>query len=850
MKSFRALLLLLVLSACTSQVPDIMREPGVSAELAEFRNSMLDNVVYNLHFSIPENKDEAIAGSAQIDFDLSSRLRTPLLFDFQVPPEYLEAVSVNGKALPPLIENGHISIPGRLLVKGRNSIEFTFRAGELSLNRSEEFMYTLFVPDRASTSFPGLDQPDIKAKFLLKLRIPDQWTAISNNQVVSETSEAGLKEISFGDGPEISTYLFAFAAGKFERIVKNIGGIEMEMIHREPLKEVVERNGDAIFQLHYNSIRWMEEYTGIAYPFAKFGFALIPSFQYGGMEHPGTIYYRASSLFLEESPTVNEQMSRASLIAHETSHIWFGDLVTMKWFDDVWLKEVFAGYMSDKIVNPDFPQVNHELRFLLSRYPAAYAVDRTRGANPIIQNLDNLKNAGSLYGGIIYNKAPIVMKHLEHMTGDSLLRESLRVYLTRFSYGNAVWDDLIGIIENVSGLELKSWSNVWVREPGMPRITAVTEKTDEKYMVSYTSTDAWGKNRIWPQTLNTHIITDNGIYTGSIIPGKERSFVESASKPLSIIPDTLGLAYGFFEMDSSTVNYFTEGSGYPDNSLFRGIMWLNMNENMLNGIIDPEIMYKAVLKSLTTENDELVLNHLIGRTGSIFWNFLDESSREKWGFETEQIVWQAMIKENDLGLQRTWFNLFRSVALTNEAIDKLYTIWNKGMVTPELKLSEDDMCTLSLVLALKGHGSAEEIIARQQGQIKNADRRSRYNFVLPSVSSDLDVKDEFFASLSNPDNREKEPWVLEALGYLHHPINSPNSIKYIRPSLDLLEEIKTTGDIFFPASWISTTLGGHSSAEALSIVEGFLKDNPDYPEDLILKIYQAADHLYRVAGEK
>jgi aminopeptidase N len=165
-------------------------------------------------------------------------------------------------------------------------------------------------------------------------------------------------------------------------------------------------------------------------------------------------------------------------------------------------------------------------------------------------------------------------------------------------------------------------------------------------------------------------------------------------------------------------------------------------------------------------------------------------------------------------------------------------------------VSEDDMCTLSLMVALKGHPSADEIISEQKKLIKNPDRLSRYEFVLPSVSSNQAVKDEFFGSLSSPSNREREPWVLEALGYLHHPINAPNSVKYLRPSLDLLEEIKYTGDIFFPGSWVSTTLGGHSSAEALSIVEGFLKDNPEYPEDLTLKILQAADHLYRFAGNK
>ena len=106
------------------------------------------------------------------------------------------------------------------------------------------------------------------------------------------------------------------------------------------------------------------------YPFGKFDFVLIPSFQFGGMEHAGAILYNQSGLLLDESATQNQLLDRASIIAHETAHMWFGDLVTMKWFDDVWMKEVFANFMAAKIVNPSFPEVNHDLRFLLAHYPA------------------------------------------------------------------------------------------------------------------------------------------------------------------------------------------------------------------------------------------------------------------------------------------------------------------------------------------------------------------------------------------------------------------------------------------------------------------------------------------------
>ena len=170
------------------------------------------------------------------------------------------------------------------------------------------------------------------------------------------------------------------------------------MFHRETDERKVARNRDAIFDLHARALAWLEEYTGIPYPWGKFDFVLIPSFQFGGMEHPGAIFYNASTLLLDESATQNQLLGRANTISHETSHMWFGDLVTMRWFNDVWMKEVMANFLAAKIVNPSFPEINHDLRFLLSHYPSAYGIDRTAGANPIRQNLANLDEAGTLYG--------------------------------------------------------------------------------------------------------------------------------------------------------------------------------------------------------------------------------------------------------------------------------------------------------------------------------------------------------------------------------------------------------------------------------------------------------------------
>src|SRR5690606_16737601 len=182
----------------------------------------------------------------------------------------------------------------------------------------------------------------------------------------------------------------------------------------------------------------------------------------------------------------------------ETAHMWFGDLVTMRWFNDVWMKEVFANFMAAKIVNPSFPDVDHELRFLYAHYPAAYGVDRTDGANPIRQELANLNEAGSLYGAIIYQKAPIVMRQLELLIGADAMQSGLREYLRNHAFGNATWPDLVRVLDARTPQDLEAWSRAWVEEPGRPRVS-VRRNSDGEVVID--TVDSRGRPLEWAQRI-------------------------------------------------------------------------------------------------------------------------------------------------------------------------------------------------------------------------------------------------------------------------------------------------------------------------------------------------------------
>lgn len=192
-------------------------------------------------------------------------------------------------------------------------------------------------------------------------------------------------------------------------------------------------------------------------------------------------------------------------------------------------------------------------------------------------------------------------------------------------------------------------------------------------------------------------------------------------------------------------------------------------------------------------------------------------------------------------MKMSYFRTLSSLALTPASLSKLEKVWNGQLKVPELTLSEDDQVALVSELAIKIPARQESLIAQQIENTKNADRKAKLLFVRPSLSSDEKVRDQFFESLKDERNREHEPWVLEALGNLHHPLREMSSEKYLMPSLELLQEIQQTGDIFFPQRWLATSFENHSGEVAAVAASKFLTSKQDYPAYLKLKILQAAD---------
>jgi aminopeptidase N len=864
--------LVLLLAALPAWAQTMTPDAGVPLDVATARAATISALRYELSLSIPEALSAPLVGTNTLRFTLKDPSK-PLVIDFDTSADHVTTVEVNGKTLVRgagsflsagarsaaaedpaayLYVNGHIVVPPGPLVAGANTVRIAFTAGDASLNRNADFLYALFVPARARLALPVFDQPDLKGRWTMTLEHPAKWQSAANGAELSRSEQGDRATVKFAETEPLPTYLVAFIAGDFKIETAERKGRTYRMFHRETDAAKVARNRDAIFDLHATALEYLEDYTAIPYAFGKFDLVAIPAFQFGGMEHAGKILYNASGLMLDESATQNQLLGRASVIAHETAHMWFGDLVTMRWFNDVWMKEVFANFMAAKIVNPSFPNVNHELRFLLAHYPAAYEVDRTPGANPIRQVLENLNEAGGMYGAIIYQKAPIVMRHLEALLGTDNFRDGLRQYLKAHAFGNATWADLITVLDRRTPMDLQAWSRVWVEQPGRPVIRTVLEvKNGTMTRLAFRQDDPWKRGVLWPQQLRVAIGGGTAQQTMLVeLSGAEVEVPKAVGLPAPryVLPSAAGWAYGDFVLDRTTLDYLLANLPDISDPLTRGSAWVTLWDTLLRGEVPPASFLDLAMRALPRENDEQLTARVLGYASNAWWRFLDAEHRHTRVARFESLLREGLGQAATPSQKASWFGTLRNIAATPSTVGWLRRVWEKKEDVKGLPLAEADYTALALELAVREVEGWNTILETQLDRIENPDRKARFKFVMPALSADAAVREQWFAALRDVNNRRREPWVLEGLNYLHHPLRAQASTKYIRPSLDLLWEIQKTGDIFFPKRWLDATFGGHSSAEVANTVRAFLKTLPaNYPERLRNITLQSADELYRAA---
>jgi aminopeptidase N len=825
---------------------------GIPRDLARQRAGQISDVRYHLQFTLAPH-----AATASGHEELRFRLKSPasVLLDFREGTA--SALLVNGKKTPAALDGGHIELPGNLLKAGVNSVSLDFSApiapAGKALTRFEdkddnnEYIYTLFVPMDASMAFPCFDQPDVKGRFRLDLIIPEAWTAISNTAPeATSPAAAGQVHVTFGESRPISTYLFAFAAGPFRK-VHETAGMPGLYVRQSKLKRAEEEAAE-VQQITAQGIDYLSRFFARPFPFPKYDLVVIPGFAYGGMEHAGATFLREESILFRTAPTHSDRLNRDILLLHELSHQWFGDLVTMRWFDDLWLKEGFAQYMAYDALDNVKPGENIWKRFYQAIKPAAYAIDSTKGTTPIYQDIPNLKDAKSAYGAIVYSKAPGLLKQLAFVLGEDKFKEGLRLYLKEHAYGNAEWNDLVHSFERVSGKSLEEWAAVWIRRRGMPQVDVAWSCDGQDRVDHFTLSqhDVLGEAGIWPVAMEVllHYQGQPPLRLRGQLNTATGELQEAIGKPCPqyVFANDQDYAYGRFLLDPRSRQAVMAQLGDIPDLFLRTLLWGSLWDSVREAELAPRDFLDLALRLLPAEKDEALAQSLIGHVATGLHRYISPEVRVQLVPPTESVATDMMLHAPEQDLRIIWFRALRSLAETDQGRTQLRNLLTGKLEVPGVTLRPLDRWTLVMALIAENDPDADALYTAEQKRDNTGDGQ-KYAYMAAAARPQSRVKQAYFDDYLH-DAARPEDWVEQSLAAFNYWNQSELTFPYLKPALDALPQVKRERKIFFVLNWLNTFIGGQQSAAAQKQIHDFLSSS-SLDKDLQLKILEVSDELDR-----
>ena len=361
-----------------------------------------------------------------------------------------------------------------------------YRSAYTDANGDERIMATTqFESTDARRAFPCWDEPSLKATFTVTLNIPADLVAVSNMPVVSEEPDgAGRKTLRFAESPIMSTYLLAFVVGDLKSVEQRSDSGTLIRVWATSGKE---EQGRYALDTSLKLLDYFNDYFGIPFPLPKLDHLAIPDFAAGAMENWGAITYRETALLVDEanSSTLTRQIV-AAIISHEMAHMWFGDLVTMAWWNDLWLNESFASWMGDKAVDALHPEWDMWTQFLTQDTNTALSLDGLKSSHPIEQEVNNPAEIGELFDAISYSKGGSILRMLEHFLGADAFRRGLHDYLSKHAYANARTQDLWSALADASGQPVGEVMDSWVQQTGYPALSVAIDRQDDGVDVNFT----------------------------------------------------------------------------------------------------------------------------------------------------------------------------------------------------------------------------------------------------------------------------------------------------------------------------------------------------------------------------
>ena len=753
------------------------------------RASLISDPVYRVSLEL-DGKGDTFSCFASIDF--KSKENSNSWIDLVSP--HVESIWLNGEELnvKEVFDGTRIKLQklkqdNQLKIKAQCSYMNTGEGLHRHIDPvdSEVYIYTQFeVPD-CRRVFPVFEQPDIKGVLNLTVKAPSNWTIISNTETPEPKNiENNFSIWTFAQTPKMSSYLYAICAGPYAKKIDiyegKFGSYPLAIFVRPSLSQFLDH--EEIFEVTKQGFKWFEDKFQIGYPFKKYDQVFVPEFNAGAMENVGCVTFRDEYIFRSRT-TRTAYESRANTILHELAHMWFGDLVTMKWWNDLWLNESFAEWAAHWASSGATQYNEAWTLFHVQRKAWAYRQDQLPSTHPIAANMPDLDSVYENFDGITYAKGASALRQLVAWVGEENFLKGLKNYFEKHAWKNTELKDLLIELSNSSGRELDSWSKIWLESSGAtllrPEIEVDANNSITKLTINQEppSSPPGLDPVLRPHRLALGVYEKQGEKLVRIkrievdVVGAKTIIkeLEGIKRPDLLLVNDDDLTYAKIRLDSHSLNTATKEIASIESSLSRALIWGAVWDMVRDAEVGTGKYLDLVLAGIEKETDIGLVQQVLMQCRSAIDVFADRKNRKNYNIKLatglEKLINLANPgSDRQLALVRT----FSAVATTEEQVTKVSQILD-GLLKIEGLVVDTDLRWALLrrlvVVGKRGEKDIEEEL-KKDDTVMGREHAAGAKAAMPSLEAKKKAWDQVINNV-NLTNSELHS-ILAGISYMDH----------------------------------------------------------------------------------
>ncbi|MFI7164459.1 aminopeptidase N [Rhodococcus erythropolis] len=808
------------------------------SEVAE-RSRTIDVTGYRVELDLRSAADSASKTFSTVTtIDLTSSAESTWL-DFIGAA--VDSVDVDGASIPVEYDGSRIVLRGlggsnvvRVAAHGHYS-----RSGE-GLHRfvddadDQTYLYTQYEPADARRVFACFEQPDLKAPFTFEVAAPDGWEVLSNQPATRTLSVDGAQRVTFAPTLPISTYITAIAAGPYHRVASSWSRgeltVELGALCRASLAPHLD--ADNVFDITRQGLDFYAEHFDYPYPFGKYDQIFVPEYNLGAMENPGLVTFTEAYVF-RGTATDEQHQRRANTILHEMAHMWFGDLVTMVWWDDLWLKESFADFMGSLVSAEATRFTDAWVAFAIKRKAWAYLQDQLPTTHPIVADIVDLEAAKLNFDGITYAKGASVLKQLVAFVGRDAFFEAARRYFKAHAFGNTTLVDLLDVLAETSGRDVREWARIWLQTTGVSTLsldgTALVQTDPRPHRLAVGIYD-YNESGDLVRTERVELdITES------------RTSVDLPPGALTLLNDE-DLTYAKVRLDAESLSTVEASLDRVSDPLARGVIWSSLWNSVRDAQLSVFRYLDMVERFAPAETDLAILSAILTDAQYAVLHYVPKSLRPNVSAGWLETTWKALFEaEPESGRQLAWARALSAAAAVNDArAGELRSILDGTCPGPVgLALDPDLRWALWIALSATGHASVSDFDSELS---KDSTSAGRTAYVRAAASiPDAETKAAAWASATTDASLSNDRLDATIAGFRSG--TDPSLIEgYAVEYFSSLGKWWSERSIEIARRLVN---GLFPAAEDTSAVDSWIQANAEAPASLRRLVLERRDHLAR-----